>query len=198
MNAETCNRRRWYLAWPQRTCTLAAITGIALLTAACGSSPSSSTASGGAPHTGSPADRHQAFAFAQCMRTHGVAKYPDPGSGPVDSSQLGVSDSQYESAKAACQSEAPASGQQHPGLTSAQQQHVLSQLLSFSRCMRSHGLPNFPDPNSATTIFVQNGQLFNMPSNINVNSSQFTNAADACKALMPSELNGSKGNNGNS
>lgn len=199
MNTATGDRRRWCRAWPQRSCMLAVVACIGLLTAACGSNSPSTGASGSNSTTStakSGADRQKAIAFAQCMRSHGVTKYPDPGAGgggPIDSSQLGVSESQYQTAKDACASLAPPNPTR---LTTAQQQHVVSQLLTFSQCMRSHGLPSFPDPNSANTIFEQNGDLFNLPSSLNPNSSQFVSAENSCKSLMPlSEINGDKGHN---
>jgi hypothetical protein len=188
MNTGKGDRRRWRRAWPHRAGVLAVMACIALLTVACGGS-SSSTGSSGTPNAGAtPASSQQAVAFAQCMRAHGVTRFPDPGavSGPIDSSQLGVSDSQYQAAKSACNSVAPSSGQ-HAALSTAQEQNVLAQLLTFAKCMRSHGVPDFPDPNAASTIWGgSGGMLFNVPSSINPNSPQFTTAENACKSLMPS------------
>jgi hypothetical protein len=189
MSTGTCGPRRWRRAWPQRVGLLAAVAGLALLTVAC-SSNSSSTGTGGSPQAASvtPSASHQAVAFAQCMRAHGVPNYPDPGSvsGPINPSQLGVSDATYQSAKTTCTRLDPPP-QQSAGLTTAQEQHVLGELLNFSRCMRSHGVPNFPDPNSASTIWGSGGgSLFTTPSSINTSSTQFSSAQNACKSLMPS------------
>jgi hypothetical protein len=48
--------------------------------------------------------------------------------------------------------------------------------LAFSECMRAHGIANFPDPNSSGGI--------NIPadSGINMNSSQYQSAAQACQS----------------
>jgi hypothetical protein len=176
---------------------LAVMAGLALLTVACSSNSSSTGTSGSSQAAGiTPSASHQTVAFAQCMRAHGVPNYPDPGSvsGPINSSQLGVSDAIYESAKTTCTRLDPPP-QQSAGLTTAQEQHVLSQLLSFAQCMRSHGVPNFPDPNSASTIWGAGGKLFTIPSTINTSSTQFTSAQNSCKSLMPSsgEINPNKG-----
>lgn len=48
--------------------------------------------------------------------------------------------------------------------------------LAFSACMRSHGVPNFPDPNG-------NGTLASL--GIDSSSPQFRSAANACKSLAP-------------
>ena len=134
------------------------------------------------------------------MRAHGVPNYPDPssGSGAIDSSQLGVSDTVYESARTTCDRLYP---QPHntAGLTTAQEQQVLGQLLNFAKCMRSHGVPDFPDPSPASAIWGSGGgQLFTLPSSINHNSPQFTSAQNACKSLLPSSgaIRGNKGGGG--
>jgi hypothetical protein len=162
--------------------------GLALLTVACGGN-SASTGSGGSSQSAgaTPSASSNAVAFAQCMRSHGIPNYPDPSavSGPVDSSQLGVSDTVYESARTTCRQLYP---QPHAnaGLTTAQEQHLEGQLLTFAKCMRAHGLPAFPDPNPASTIWGSgSGQIFTVPSSINPNSSQFTSALNSCKSLMP-------------
>lgn len=187
MNTGTGAPRRWHQAWPQRAGLLAVMAGLALLTVACGGN-SASTGSGGSSQSAraAPSASSNAVAFAQCMRSHGIPNYPDPSavSGPVDSSQLGVSDTVYETARTACSQLYP---QPHaPGPNPAQQQHVEGQLLIFAKCMRAHGLPAFPDPNPASTIWGPGGgKIFNVPSSINPNSSQFTSAVNSCKSLMP-------------
>jgi hypothetical protein len=54
-----------------------------------------------------------------------------------------------------------------------------SQLLAFSRCMRSHGVPKFPDPTMGVVPRVQPGQL-------GVSSAQMTASARTCQHLLPS------------
>ena len=57
-----------------------AAAGLALLTAACGGSPSS-TGSGGSSNAGGAANQRE-VAYSHCMRSHGVPNFPDPsGSG---------------------------------------------------------------------------------------------------------------------
>jgi hypothetical protein len=55
-------------------------------------------------------------------------------------------------------------------------------LVAFSACMRSHGLPKFPDPE-----VVGNGMRLNFGSEngIDPNSPQFKNAQQACRKLLP-------------
>jgi hypothetical protein len=197
MNTGTGARRRWHQAWPQRTGLLTVMAGVALLTVACSSS-SASTGSSGSPQSAgaAPSASSNAVAFAQCMRAHGVPSYPDPSSvsGPIDESQLGVSDTVYETARTTCERLYPQP--QSATLTTAQQQQVEAKLLKFAQCMRSHGLPSFPDPNPASIIWESGGgPIFPSGSGINPNSPQFTSARNACKSLMPGNaaVRGNKG-----
>lgn len=50
--------------------------------------------------------------------------------------------------------------------------------LALSRCMRSHGLPSFPDPNSQGAIQLNQG------SGINPSSAKFQAAQRACQQLL--------------
>jgi hypothetical protein len=90
-----------------------------------------------------------AVAFSQCMRAHGVQRYPDPGSDgalPKESvQQLGVSVSRFAAAQSACRHLLPNGGSPP---TPAEVQQVRAEALLFARCVRAHGVPGFPDPAS--------------------------------------------------
>ena len=94
-----------------------------------------------------------ALAFAGCMRSNGVAKYPDPiGDGRLvkeSLQQLGVSSSRFQSAEGACRHLLPSGG--NPP-SAAQVQRVKALSLQFAQCVRAHGVPNFPDPDSTGRI----------------------------------------------
>jgi hypothetical protein len=121
-----------------------AVTAAALLAAACGSSPSS-TGSGGSTGTGQAASYTSALAYSQCVRAHGIPDFPDPdSSGEIPKAaivQLKVSGSLLSAATSACEQLNP---NQPPSQN--QQQQQLTDDLKFAQCMRSHGLPDFPDP----------------------------------------------------
>jgi hypothetical protein len=55
--------------------------------------------------------------------------------------------------------------------------------LKAARCMRSHGVPDFPDP-----TFENNSVKFNVPSSIDANSPQAKSAAAICVKLIPAGL----------
>jgi hypothetical protein len=132
----------------------ALLVSLALVAAGCGGggSPGShvaqlgSTATQSGSSSNAAALGNRALAFAGCMRSNRVSKYPDPGSsGTAKPSlqQLGVSSSRFQAALSACRHLLPNAGS---GSTAAQVQQMRALALSFSRCVRSHGVPNFPDP----------------------------------------------------
>ena len=152
--------------------TRLATAALALLAAGCGSSPDANPPAASAPQNG-------AVAFARCMRSHGVPNYPDPTrSGLVKESleQLGVSSSRFQSASSACNHLLPNGGR---GPTSARVQQMKAEALQFSRCVRSHGVPNFPDPGS-------DGRIPD-PATVGINqgSPKFEAANQACGKYRP-------------
>jgi hypothetical protein len=152
----------------------------ALLAAACSGSPSS-TGSGGSPNAGGSATS-QPVAYTQCMRSHGVPDYPGPtGSGQLpkitSGQQVGVSGARLNAAQGACQRLWP-----YQAPTQAQQRRQLTADLKFARCMRSHGLPDFPDPTAGPDgpVFV-----FSASSGIDPHSPQILAKAHACQHVLP-------------
>lgn len=53
--------------------------------------------------------------------------------------------------------------------------------LAYSRCMRTHGVPNFPDP----TVRSGGGFGFSFPQGVDPRSPQFQAADRACKSQLP-------------
>lgn len=52
--------------------------------------------------------------------------------------------------------------------------------LHYAQCMRTHGVPNYPDPQSNGQFLIQPGE--NLPSR---SSAQFISANQACQHLLP-------------
>jgi hypothetical protein len=163
MNASIRRTRR---VWSRTARTVTAIMSAAvlvLLTAACSGRPSSAS-SGSSPHTGGPSSSPSAVAYSACMRSHGVPNYPDPdSSGQLTkggAQQFGVSSSQFQTAQRACQDLLPDTGgsftQQFQQCVQggvcpqALVQQAMTLMRSFAQCMRSNGVPNFPDPSIGT------------------------------------------------
>jgi hypothetical protein len=122
---------------------------------ASGSTATAPTSSGAATAVGGSRPK-PALAYAHCMRSHGVPKYPDPnasnetGSGlpKVGPQELGVSNSQFEVASNACSRFLPNGGH----ASQAVSERAQSQGISFASCMRSHGASNWPDPQATTAV----------------------------------------------
>lgn len=70
----------------------------------------------------------------------------------------------------------PSPGKSHG---SAARGSTAAHVEAFSTCMRTHGVPSFPGPNSQGSISVGSG------SGIDANSTQFRAAAKACAGLLP-------------
>jgi hypothetical protein len=163
-----------------------ATAGLALLAAACGTSTGShvaqlgSTATQGSSSSASSAQANGPVAFAHCVRTHGVPKYPDPNSSgqlvKASLQQLGVSGARFQAATRLCNHLLPNGG---GGPNPAQVQYVRALALRFSPCMRAHGVPNFPDPDS-------NGRIPDPASlGIDQGSPKFQTANQACRKYRP-------------
>jgi hypothetical protein len=123
-----------------------AIVCVALLAAGCGNSHRRFNATTAMSH---------ALRFVACMRSHGVPDMPDPQvfhnagkTGVVISDpNSATTAARFKSAEHACQplqSLPVASNAPQSASARAQRQ---KQALAFAVCMRSHGAPNFPDPN---------------------------------------------------
>jgi hypothetical protein len=147
------------------------------------SSASGATSAGG--HAQASTDATGLLAYASCMRSHGVANFPDPdGSGQIPKQLVlpaarAVSDAKFRAAGDACSHLLPAgglSGHDNLTITAQDQQDYLRAVA----CMRSHGFPTFPDPSfSGGRVSLQ------LPSSIDQNSAAFTRAAQTCRKLIP-------------
>lgn len=191
--------RPWVIAVPlggrghRRLLVAPAVMGLALAVAACGGGapkvaslgtsttpvPTTAEASGGPSSSGGAL-----VEYARCMRSHGVLSFPEPASlgapdairafkGEIAQSVGSLASSpRFEAAQRAC------AKYYGPPTTSSPQvsPQEMQKLLAVSRCMRAHGVPNFPDPDPTT------GQL-NAPAGISKNSPQVLAALRACRSL---------------
>jgi len=116
--------------------------------------------------------------FTACMRSHGVPGFPDPDShGTITitvSTSLDPAAPLFQRAVAACQHLVP------PGktLSQAQYQRMKQRLLSFAACMRSHGVPNYPDPTFSNGGVSQGS---GPKSGVDANSATFRAAQRTCQ-----------------
>jgi hypothetical protein len=170
------DRNRGNRRSPRRAAAIAAgLVALGVSVAAC--STSSGIASVGSSSAAGQTSSHvsgkpSTLAYAKCMQSKGIKNFPEPNS----SGQLEVtpgeslpdpSSPQFQAAAKACVSLRPA------GVTPAQQAQQLAAGIAYAKCMRSHGVANFPDPDPST------GDSFDLQG-IDVNSSQVQSADKAC------------------
>ena len=131
--------------------------------------------------TGEPSQSEQ-LELAQCMRSHGVANFPDPSPGGGFLSALSAAgiDPQspiYRRALQACKKYNPAGN-----MTPAQSATENAEALESSECMRSHGVPSFPDPSTGPL----GEQVIDLRGRgIDLNSPTFQAASKACQKIVP-------------
>jgi len=153
---------------------LAVVAGIILLAAACSGSSSSSPDTSSSPGTSNAA---KAVAYANCMRQHGVDVNVgsngniSAGGGAGGAGAAGQQATQ--SAQDACRHLLPNGGQP----PQAKQAQALAQALKYTRCMRSHGVPDFPDPSQ------NNGGPIGF-NGVNAGTPAYTKANQACQSLL--------------
>lgn len=154
--------------WARRSRIAAAFTVVACaaMLAGCGGGSSPGT-------SGESSAYAKAEAYARCMRSHGVPGFPDPDAQgrfpPVQGN--GVRQA-VQSAENACQGVRPGGAQGGK----QQQQGRQTQALNFSKCMRAHGIPNFPDPSASN-----GGMGYNM-AGVDTHSPQYQSAQQACRS----------------
>ena len=161
----------------RRLAVAACVSGVLL--AGCGGS--STRSSGGSVRETSASAPIAELAFSKCMRANGVPNFPDltghglriVGNGQTLSvNGVSVNAPAFRAAHQTCEKYMP-----HTEATpeqSAQQRH---RGLQFARCMRSHGVPNFPDPR---VISSSGGNQEVYLPGVNPQSPAFVAGAKAC------------------
>jgi hypothetical protein len=164
---------------------------IAVLVAGCGGSSSSGVASisGG---DALPVATRTWPALYHCYAAHGFPTYRPIGSPSVPSAppvfgwyrapngewaitpayQKLFSGPKWDAANKACEPLFPG-----PRLTPGQIAANVAQARKVAQCMRAHGMPNLPDPDSDGLINLK-------PAGINYSSPKFQSAEAACQGLM--------------
>jgi hypothetical protein len=180
---------------------ISALVGTAMLAGGCGGG-SSDRAVASSGSTATAADRSaartvsragvfgQALAFAQCMRTHGEPNFPDPtrkGGSVHETIKAGSgvdpSSPQFTAARSACKHLLPSNGTPGPSPAQTFTLAERADYLEAAACMRSHGVPDFPDP-----TFQGSSVTFNSKTPIDTNAPQYTSAATTCQRLIPAGL----------
>jgi hypothetical protein len=168
------------------------LTTAGLSLAACGGSDPNST--GAQKAAASVTNNNKALQFAHCMRSHGVPNFPDPVGGHLDlqvqktpgGTQVNgvqVNGPAFQSAMQTCHAYLPNGGTP----SASQSARVRATAIKFARCMRSHGVPNFPDPQVVSGHMTMQ---FSPGSGIDPNSPAFQSAQQACQPLIRGSLSG--------
>ena len=121
------------------------------------------------------------LAYSRCMRGHGISDFPDPttsaggdvainvNGGP--GSDLRKNNPTFRSANQACKSLESRGASETP----QQSSQKIAAEVKWAKCMRSNGLPGFPDPN--------NQGAFDR-SKFDESTPAFQSASTACQSLM--------------
>jgi hypothetical protein len=111
---------------------------VVLIGAGCGSSAPSETRTSSSSSAGK---QGKAVKFAECMRANGVPHFPDPDPSGETNFGVDVTPGVWLKAVHACKDLQP------PGaLSSKRSTKEQSAALRFARCVRAHGVKDFPDP----------------------------------------------------
>lgn len=167
---------------------IAGLLASGFLVGACGSAgPSSapvasvsSSASAPASSTGSSTGSVGAspLAYSRCMRGHGISDFPDPSAdGGLrleghPGSDTDPNNPRYKAADSACKALLP---------PRTPPKNLKAQNLKFARCMRGHGIADFPDPKADGSLQLQATQ----GSDLDPTNPRFKAANDACKKYAP-------------
>ena len=174
--------------------TLAVAIGLSLTLAACGSpTPSGVAQLGSTTSTQVPSSTSsvvsqvgEALAFARCMRSSGVINFPDPDASgefnKVIMSRLASSNSHYQDASQSCAHLFPSMSSKSPSQLLLQT--IANDEAKFVRCMRTHGVPKWPNP------VLQQGRLVfdSQAVGIDPNSPSVALKMQACDYVFPSSI----------
>ncbi len=165
---------------------------VAHLSSAKSSGTTSSESGGSSPE--SPASLQQAaVAYAKCMRSNGVHNFPDPtaSGGFLFHASRGLTSSPlFKAAQVKCHKLMPGGGLPGGPGSEPPSAQTLARFLKIARCMRKHGVSQFPDPRASappnplgsgiSEMSDIEGVIVLFPSTIDQQSPVFTRAAAAC------------------
>ena len=179
---ESMTRRPW---------PLAALATVALIGAGCssGSAENGNTATGTASSSDTGGNkqltaRDKGVKFAECIRAHGVADFPDPDAKGEFQYGVSVSPAVWQKATTACKDLQP------PGtLSSKRTPKQQSASLRFAQCIRDNGVKDFPDPVNGEPLI----NTYKIPSSNRPGGMTILNAAiGKCRTVMGEAVGGQR------
>lgn len=175
----------------RRPVVLAMVVLLSVIGAGCGSKAPSNT--GAADTVGSSGTagtarsrnltaRDKGVKFAECIRAHGVADFPDPDAKGEFEYGVSVSLAVWQKATTACKELQP------PGaLSSKRNRKQQSASLRFARCIRDNGVKDFPDPVDGEPLI----NTYKIPSSNRAGGMTILNAAiQKCRDVMGEAVGG--------
>ena len=165
-------------------CFLVAGAAMAFLVAACGSSAGSSSASGiGASGSLNQRSTVALRDLARCVRAHGLPSFPDPQVGRDGVPRFPDSAPRVPAAtQRACSTVAARIPPEYTS-TTAVSTSDFEKLATLARCIRSHGVPDWPDPNPLGEFPIDTRLQHG-------GKRQFSAALHACARLNPNPNGG--------
>jgi hypothetical protein len=160
-------------------------TAFALITVLCVAACGGASGQSGGTGTSAKTASDQALKFASCMRSNGVPNFPDASAGGgiqiSPGSGLNPQSPAFQAAQKACGKLLPGGG---PGPRKPTRAQFVA-ALAFARCMRTHGLPHFPDPlasfpGRSGPIISLRGMMFQPGPGLDPQSPAFQQAASHC------------------
>jgi hypothetical protein len=134
-----------------------------------------------APGTSALSPYQRGLKYSACMRSHGIANFPDPALGSNGDPQFTLSKNSgidpisapFQSAQQACQ----------PLMQAGQAGQVVqfdpAKIGAWTTCIRAHGVPTFTDPTNTGT-----GLTIDL-SGTNIDQNTLQNAVQACRTKDP-------------
>jgi hypothetical protein len=129
------------------------------------------------------------------VRANGVTGFPDPKPSGGFAFQAGpgfISSPAFRAAQKKCQKLLPGGALPGPGSTTHPSARTLAKLLEIARCMRRHGVPQFPDPGTSVpsnppssgvgVITDFDGAILVFPATLNLQAPVYRRGLTACGA----------------
>lgn len=186
MRASTGRPSRWGRPRPAAGSLAVGAAALALLVSGCsggskdhkavaGASTTTSAVAGKGSKPSAEQIKAAALNYSKCMRTHGIPQFPDPNAdgGISIDGNVQQNSPQFKAADGACKHLLPAPP---PGGGVPENREAG---LKYAKCMRSHGVRKFPDPNPGGGISIDAGEL-----GVDPNGPVFKAADEACKKLI--------------
>ena len=159
---------------------------VALIAAGCGSNDTAHTSATATPVPSRPPAREKAVRFAECIRAHGVADFPDPNAKNEFEYGVSVTPAVWKRATTACKDLQP------PGtLSSKRTPKEQSGALKFAQCMRDNGVKDFPDPANGEPL-VDTTKIPSLGDRSPRTDPVFAPAMDKCRVALEAALRDQK------